>query len=136
MSIAWYWMFKGVTSKGIDREVASILECSELNRHHKLQSLAIPETALLFLAKENIAKNKVESRTNTGDVDCISSPFAIDDKFVPDSTTVLRGILPPLERAVTRHNTSLEESINSNSSRRVSIETDTSQDPMESPIDP
>jgi hypothetical protein len=136
MSIAWDWMFKGVTSEGINREVASILECSRLNRQHELQSLAIPETALLFLAKENIAKYKVESRTNTGDVDCISSPFAIDDKFVPDSTTVLRGILPPLERAVTRHKTSLEESINSNSSRRVSIETDTSQDPMESPIDP
>ena len=43
-SIAWDWMFKGVTSDGINREVSSILECSRLNREHELASLAIPET--------------------------------------------------------------------------------------------
>jgi len=140
-SIAWDWMFKGVTSEGINREVSSILECSRLNRQHGLQSLAIPETALLFLAKENIAKHEVESRTNIGD----SSLFAIDDKFVPDSTTVIRGILPSLEYVVTRHRSAVEfseywekETKNVKDSWCVLIDTkpNTWQDPTKFPLDP
>ena len=57
-SIAWDWMFKGVTSEGINREVSGIVECSALNQGHQLQSLAVPVTSLLFLAKENSAKVK------------------------------------------------------------------------------
>ncbi len=101
-SIAWDWMFKGVTSEGINREVSSILECSRLNRQHLMQSLAIPETALLFLAKENISKNRIESKSGAG-----ISPFA-RGRFGPDSLTVLRGILPSLEYVVTRHSSAVE----------------------------
>jgi hypothetical protein len=101
-SIAWDWMYKGVTSEGINREVSTILECSRLNRQHLLQSLAIPETTLLFLAKESIAKYRIESMTGAG-----RSPFA-RGKFGPDSHTVLRGILPSLEYVVTRHSSAVE----------------------------
>ena len=67
-----------------------------------MQSLAIPETALLFLAKENIAKNRIESESGVE-----ISPFA-RGRFSPDSLTVLRGILPSLEYVVTRHSSAVE----------------------------
>ena len=57
-------MFKGVTAEGINTEVSGILECARLNREHNLQSLAITETSLLFLAKENIARHQLETKIN------------------------------------------------------------------------
>ena len=105
ISIAWDWMFKGVTSEGINREVSSILECARLNRRHSLQSLAIPETALLFLAKENTTKYLL-----TAEIGAASSLIALaqqspecDNGFVPDAKTVLRGILPSLQYITHRH---------------------------------
>ena len=83
-SIAWDWMFKGVTSEGINREMSSILECSRLLSEYDLQSLAIPETALIFLAQHNIALHK----------SCSSQ--------VSTALTILRGILPSLEFVVHR----------------------------------
>lgn len=142
MSIAWDWMFKGVTSEGINREVSSILECSRLNRQHELQSLAIPETALLFLAKENIAKYLIESKTSTTHAN--SSPF-VRDKFIPDSKTVIRGILPSLEYVVTRHRSAVEfsehweqKTKNVKDSWCVLIDSkpNTWQDPLKFPLDP
>eukprot|EP00571_Detonula_confervacea_P000867 CAMPEP_0172328380 /NCGR_PEP_ID=MMETSP1058-20130122/60322_1 /TAXON_ID=83371 /ORGANISM="Detonula confervacea, Strain CCMP 353" /LENGTH=2122 /DNA_ID=CAMNT_0013045493 /DNA_START=119 /DNA_END=6484 /DNA_ORIENTATION=+ len=110
-SIAWDWMFKGVTSEGINREVSGILECARLNQEHGLQSLAIPETTLLFLAKENIAKHLLKSETSA-----TNSLFAMDiplrptrrDIPEPDAETVLRGILPSLQYVVSRHNASVK----------------------------
>ncbi|KAL7537548.1 hypothetical protein ACHAXR_007900, partial [Thalassiosira sp. AJA248-18] len=106
-SVAWDWMFKGVTADGINREVSGILECARLNRGHDLQSLAIPETSLLFLAKQNIAKHQVEPQVDTSD-----SLFGMDipqrptwgDGSEPGAVTVLRGILPSLQYVVNRHN--------------------------------
>jgi hypothetical protein len=95
----------------------------------------------LFLAKENIAKHEVESRTDIGD----SSLFAIDDNFVPDSTTVIRGILPSLEYVVTRHRSAVEfseywekKTKNVKDSWCVLIDTkpNTWQDPTKFPLDP
>ena len=81
-SIAWDWMFKGVTSAGINREVSSIIECARLNQSEEVQSLAIPETALLFLALKHLTLHKSGDQT---------------------SITILRGILPTLEFVVYRH---------------------------------
>ena len=83
-SIAWDWMFKGVTSEGINREISSILECSRILSAYDLQSLAIPETALIFLAKHNIASHK---------------SFSSQVMRTPE-LTVLRGIIPSLEFVV------------------------------------
>ena len=129
VSIAWDWMFKGVTSEGINREVSSILECARLNQYHKQQSLAIPEAALLFLAKENIAKHvqqikgqasnsffqpPVKQRISHNESDC-----------VPDAKTVLRGILPGLTYVAHKHASAAKSSENwkpaSGSHERVKI---------------
>ncbi|KAL9189365.1 hypothetical protein ACHAXT_009040 [Thalassiosira profunda] len=99
-SVAWDWMFKGVTSEGINREVSGILECARLNRIHDLQSLAIPETSLVFLAKENIAKHQQASNADES-----RALFSIGksrhqtptEASEPDAKTVLRGILPSLQ---------------------------------------
>jgi hypothetical protein len=90
VSVAWDWMFKGVTSEGINREVASILECARLNQKHSVQSLAIPETALISLAKEHAVRLQIQNRGKASG-------------FVPDSKTILRGILPSLQFVVHRH---------------------------------
>lgn len=114
VSIAWDWMFKGVTSEGINREVSSILECARLNQHHKIQSLAIPETALLFLARLNITKH--DQSISCNESDC-----------VPDAKTVLRGILPGLTYVVHKHNSAAKSCQNwkptSGSHEQVNINT-------------
>jgi hypothetical protein len=46
VSVAWDWMFKGVTDEGINREVSSMLECARLNQKDDVQSLGIPEVAI------------------------------------------------------------------------------------------
>ena len=147
-SIAWDWMFKGVTSEGINREVSGILECARLNREHSLPSLAIPETALLFLAKENIAKYQLDSNITT-----TKSLFAMDIpmqhkgvvRSEPDAETVLRGILPSLQYVVNRHNASVKFSEKWEKktkgvldSWRVSIDPkpNTEQNPGIFPLDP
>lgn len=128
-SIAWDWMFKGATSEGINREISSILECSRLNRQHDLQSLAIPETTLLFLAKNNIAEHKALSRPSTAMLPFMAnSPTC--DRFAPDAMTVLRGILPSLQYVVKRHSSSVE------SCEKKSEETKLAKDSWRVSIDP
>ena len=105
-SIAWDWMFKGVTSEGINREVSGILECARLNREHHLQSLAIPETSLLFLAKDKIAKHELNLNTSGTDAlfDLKIPPQQAQVKSSePNAKDVLRGILPSLQYVVSRH---------------------------------
>jgi len=131
-SIAWDWMFKGVTSEGINREVSGIVECSALNQCHQLQSLAVPVTSLLFLAKENSSKVKPEPK-NLFKMDFPTrAPLNVSE---PDAKTVLRGILPSLEYIVRRHELAMETSTRS---RDVKIERrpDTWRDPMHYSIDP
>ena len=112
-SIAWDWMFKGVTSEGINREVSSVLECSRLNREHSLQSLAIPETALLFLAKENVAKYNTTSNSKSL-IQCRPTSVSVVESHShgsePDPMTVLSGILPSLQYVVQRHNSAVQMS--------------------------
>ena len=148
-SIAWDWMFKGVTSEGINREVSSILECSRLNREHDLASLAIPETTLLFLAKENIAKYQLEVKASNP---VGKSLFAMNipshqpaSKSEPDAKTVLQGILPSIQYVVNRHNSSVKfsrewekKTKHVRDSWRVSIDSkpNTWQDPGTFTLDP
>ncbi|KAK1736014.1 hypothetical protein QTG54_013150 [Skeletonema marinoi] len=110
-SIAWDWMFKGVTSEGINRELSSILECVHLNRAHNLQSLAIPETALLFLAKENVAKYNTASKNDSASlIQGRSLSAESTSGLEPDPMTVLRGILTSLQYVVHRHNSAVSMS--------------------------
>ncbi|KAL7553995.1 hypothetical protein ACHAWF_017589 [Thalassiosira exigua] len=108
-SVAWDWMFKGVTSEGIDREVSSVLECCRLNQEHHLQSLAIPETSLLFLAKENITKHRLQMRNDDGGLFNMDIPQRpAKARTEPDAETVLRGILPSLQYVIRRHNSAVK----------------------------
>jgi hypothetical protein len=97
LSVAWDWMFKGVTSNGINREVSSILECARLNQSKKVQSLAIPETSLLFLARDHLGLLKKKHTANS-------------EELKPDSKTILKGILPSLQYVVYRHRMTREAS--------------------------
>ena len=114
LSIAWDWMFKGVTSDGINRELSGILECVRLNREHNLQSLAIPETALLFLAKENIAKFNAASKSEAASLTLIQGRSfpAESSRSEPEPLTILRGILPSLKYVIRRHSAAVNTSNN------------------------
>ena len=152
-SVAWDWMFKGVTSEGINREISSIFECARLNREHDLQSLAIPETSLLFLAKENIAKHQAEQRSVIAKSAPTNSIFEMNipqstsraAKSEPNADTVLRGILPSLQYVINRHNSAVKSSEQwestpkeENDYSRVSIDAkpNTWQDPAAFSLDP
>ena len=114
------------------------------------QELTLPLLfrALLFLAKENIAKHQLEARPSPG-----NSLFAMNipshsprgGKTEPDATTVLRGILPSLQYVVNRHNGSVKfskkwekQTRNTSDSWKVSIDSkpNTWQDPETFPLDP
>jgi hypothetical protein len=62
VSVAWDWMYRGVTQAGINREVCTVLEGSTLNRQNDVTSLAIPELALLQMAKSIPARSLTSSR--------------------------------------------------------------------------
>ena len=89
-------MFRGVTSNGINREVSSILECARLNQNKKVQSLAIPETSLLFLARDHLALLRRTGAHNGEEMKLVSK-------------SILKGILPSLQYVVHRHKKMTEE---------------------------
>jgi len=131
-SIAWDWMFKGVTSEGINREVSGIVECSAINQVQKLESLAVPDTALLFLAQKCIAKVKSRSKSLFKMDFPTRAPLNASE---PDAKAVLRGILPSLEYTVRRHEVAMESSTRS-SDVKIEKRPDTWRDPMHYSIDP
>jgi hypothetical protein len=141
-------MFKGVTEEGINREVSSALECARLNREHRLQSLAIPETSLLFLAKESIASHQLETKIYATDALFnmnIPHRKSKRKRSEPDAETVLRGILPSLQYVVNRHNSAVkfskvweQKTQDVKGSWRVSIDSKPNawQDPVIFSLDP
>jgi hypothetical protein len=58
MSVAWDWMYRGVTQRGIQDEVIHSLNSASLARNHGRQSLAIPQLSLIETAKYCFAKFK------------------------------------------------------------------------------
>lgn len=144
VSVAWDWEFKGVTAEGINRELASTLECSKLNREHNVQSLAVPETSILFMARRYVSEyeqqlsqipdghqneavlafpstetyaSTTDSESNGGD--------ATTSPSVPSSLQVLRGLLPSLSYVVDRHKKAHENAkqmeANGDEKRKVSV---------------
>ncbi|CAM9442957.1 unnamed protein product, partial [Choristocarpus tenellus] len=47
VSVAWDWVFMGVTEKGCRDELGSALECAEINRREGVESLAPVESCLI-----------------------------------------------------------------------------------------
>lgn len=109
-SIAWDWMYKGISPEGINREVSSILECARLNRSRRLQSLAIPETTLLYLAKNVIADFRGQKKDGNKSIILLKSARIYRNDCIPSSTNVLRGILPSLQFVVSKHSSSSRSS--------------------------
>jgi len=114
VSVAWDWTYRGFSSEGINREVSSMMECAALNRERGSQSLAIPETSLLFTAKFFVARaNKALKLTN---YDCMlswngyknASSLRCSPPLSPEPVSVLRGILPSLAHLVARHKAAVE----------------------------
>ena len=90
LSIAYDWMFSGVTAEGISREVSSMIACASLNRKNRVKSLAIPRTAVLEIAK-------------TLD---LRSPG--DSSSARSSLNLARGLLPSLQHTVKQERDAFE----------------------------
>ena len=105
ISVAWDWMYRGITSEGVNREVVHTLECASLNRRKKVLSLAIPELALLQMAR-TLTPARGEGASDPSS----RHPFLAFDlhdsnswRFRPSNDEILRGILPSLRYLVSQH---------------------------------
>ena len=160
ISVAWDWEFKGVTAEGINREMVSTLECSKLNRKHNMQSLAVPETSILFMARRHVAdyEQQLFSPMSVGHQDeaaerklpavlAFRSGASNDSTIAsapstPPSLEVLRGLLPSLSYIVNRHKTAHEKAkqmeAKGDEKRKISIASrpDTQEAPESAKIDP
>ena len=160
MSVAWDWEFKGVTAEGINRELVSTLECSKLNREHNVQSLAVPETSILFMARRYVSEYEQLSQMPEGhqneavlafrstDTDASTADSessggdATTSPSAPSSLQVLRGLLPSLSYVVDRHKKAHENAkqmeANGDEKRKVSVapRPDTWEAPDKASIDP
>jgi len=98
ISVAWDWMYQGITAEGTNREIVSILECTNLNRKHMKQSLAIPETCILLMAQD-LLKRPASSDDHT-----TMLPFLKPEPSLPDDKlNRLRGLFPSLQHVVGLH---------------------------------
>lgn len=141
MSIAWDWMYRGVSVGGINREISSVLEAVVLNRKNGRVSLAIPEFSLFQMAKMLNPGQATASRLGSFLL------FDNEDSSVvattPDAKTVSRGILPSLRHVVkqqlkTLGNASSSASQSGERGKRVTIakRPNIQEDPMKFPLDP
>ena len=97
VSIAWDWMYRGISVKGISEELKSTLDCAKKAKDNGRQSLAIPETALF-----RSAKNLISECCNEED------GFSLASTCIPVNETskpldVLTGIIPSLKKIVFQH---------------------------------
>jgi len=139
VSVAWDWMYRGVTPEGINREVSTVLEASALNRKNGVTSLAIPELSLLQMAKCVPAKALTSTKG-------ISFLGALEKKkkkpSVYDSTKqeICKGIYPALCIVVGQHvrAVNVKESTSMERGERLSIAKipDTQENPQICPLDP
>ena len=83
------------------------------NQKHSVQSLAIPETSLLFLAQYHLGLLKMSTKTvNKG------------DRYQPDSKCILRGILPSLQYVIHQHRMTEMASMSSQGSKHKKVSID------------
>jgi len=107
ISVAWDWMYLGNSSEGINREVVSILECTAINRVFGKMSLAIPELAILELARKH--SSLLMSKISNDTFLAFKKPSCA--KQAGDSTMILAGILPALQVVVGQHVDITQETI-------------------------
>jgi hypothetical protein len=127
-------MFMGVTAEGMNREVASTLECTLLCRENRCKSLAIPETAILKLA--SLIPPEIDPQHSPEEYIHEKTAF-MDDEFRPSWKDIARGILPSLKHVVNKElNTANSKSTRNFRSNRKEIHPDSTFDSSRAPIDP
>jgi hypothetical protein len=158
VSVAWDWMFRGVTAPGINREIVNTIECAALNRKHGAMSLAIPELSLIQMART--LAPKVEEKTSTSGKGNTSTagqyresfvgfsnnpgrPVEVGKGFMPDPSVICKGIFPALQYVVKQHIHAINvaESLKSKSferCKRVSVAKNPNawENPVNHPLDP
>lgn len=99
ISIAWDWMYRGCTDRGINREVLTVIEASILNRKRGRQSLAIPELSLLKMGQAHApAYSSLKLGGIISNLRCHPVGGADDE-----NKTICRGILPALRYVIQDH---------------------------------
>jgi hypothetical protein len=150
ISVAWDWMFRGVTAEGIHREVCSVLEATILNRKHGKLSLAIPELSLLQMSRVFPPNDNVKIPAEVDTLMDFEDDDDDDDKseekpkpYRTSRIDVCRGILPGLRHVVGQHLSVLESATDATSKSlekgvRVTIaeRPNTHENPQLFPVDP
>jgi hypothetical protein len=142
ISIAWDWMYRGISSEGINREVSSTLEAAVLNQKMGKVSLAIPELSLLQMAK----MFPLDTALVPADLNGLVGFNKTETKQPPeasDAITVCRGILPSLKHVIKKQAGAMEKAAMAESrsfkrGARVTIarRPNTHEDPAKFPVDP
>ncbi len=97
ISVAWDWMYRGMSIKGMHNELQCCLKNAALARENGLQSLAIPETATFALAKSLLST--YHGNSNHIATACVTKV----PKFCPSILDKLQGIENSLREIVSRH---------------------------------
>jgi hypothetical protein len=125
-SIAWDWMYRGVTERGIAREVAAVMTCASLNRLRSIKSLGAVETVLLHLSRAVCDREEAHEG---------------EHPYQPSKKVICRGIVPGLQLVVQEHKSMMEvaRANTKTEGTRDLLEfveiTDADRDPIASPID-
>jgi hypothetical protein len=133
-SVAWDWMYRGVTAEGIARETTAILESAYLCRPKELQALASLGLCLHEMVRNTlqIYGERTKAMAKILDPD---QPPKTEPKEGPTSVDICRGLLPCFEHLVKINNEVLEktrEQSRDNSGREkvfIRPEPDTNQNP-------
>ena len=151
ISVAWDWMYRGITIDGINRELVSCLECAALNRRYGVQSLAIPEVSVLQMAK-TLAPKPDEKTANAGAyreslIGYTNNSDDFPDRgFMPSPSVICKGMFGALQYIVKQHIYAMnqtkkkreDEKKKSNERHRISVaaKPDAWENPLSFSLDP
>lgn len=140
ISIAWDWMHRGVTSAGINREICTVLEGAILNGVNQVKSLAIPELALLQMAKTVPAKSSLSVHDTSFLDDLKGKPLENVTLYEPPKEEICKGIYPGLSIVVGQHIKALatKACTSDEKGEKLSLAKypDTQENPAICPLDP
>ena len=139
VSVAWDWMYRGVTAEGINREVCTVLEGSTLNRRNGVTSLAIPELSLLQMAK-SIPARSLTTKYGASFLDALEKKKRNKSCYESTKEEICRGIYPSLCIVVGQHihalNVKGSQSTEKGARLTIAKIPDTQENPQLCPLDP
>lgn len=142
LSVAFDWMYWGADKEGINREVASTVECAALCRDYSCKSLAIPETVILSSAM--LACARLAARIEDSSMLSFETTKGDTPSCGPSESDLIAGILPSLRYLVKRDKSAAESNISEKNRDNLhkgiklkkASKPDTFHDPLVYPIDP